>query len=337
LRRHAFIEPLLALVFAACIGCADDTAGRKAPAIAFEATTYDFGHVAEGGAVRHDFGFTNQGDLELAVDTVKAGCDCVVTVSPEGIVPPGARGNISVAFATNAQFGPQRRTITVYANDPQHRVTTLMLTGEVTADVAAQPPRLYAGHVRRGESLVQDVTLVAASDATRVATDATTRYLNVRSTPLADGRNGQKLVVSVRSDAALGPFDDSIEVRTAPPDIPPLRIPVTGVIDPDLLVSPDRLDFADVVAGTSPTLGLLIENGRRAPVNVSDVGWPSELGRAELQTLRNGFRYRVVVTLSDRLAPGRIDAVLELRTDHPEQGTIRVPVTATVKTADEHR
>ncbi len=331
MRRHAFILQLLAVAFAAWTGCAEDGAGRKAPAIVFEATTYDFGHVTEGEPVRHDFGFTNRGDLELAIDTVKAGCSCAVTVSPQAAVPPGAHGTIGVAFDSRAQFGPQRLTVTVYSNDPQHRVTTLALTGEVTADVVAQPARLYVGHVRRGEALAQDVTVLASGDATRVETDPTTRFLNVRSTPLADGRHGQKLALTVRSDAALGPFDDSMEVRTTPPNEEMLRIPVTGVIEPDLLVSPNRLDFEDVVAGTSPTLGLLVENGRHAPVNVSDVGWPAELGRAEVQTLRSGFRYRVAVTLSDTLAPGRIDAVLELRTDHPEQGTLRVPVTATVR------
>jgi len=325
LRRCLFSGFLLAITLAA--GCADETEKRRAPAIAFAATTYDFGRVAAGAPVGHDFGFINQGDLDLTIDTVKAGCNCMVTLTPGSVVAPGGRGAIAVALDTSGQVGPQRRTVTVYANDPQRRATTLALSGEVVADVSARPARLYIGHVHRGEEISQPVTVLATADGTRIDAVSATRCCDVRSAPLAHGRHGQTLTLTVKDDAQEGPVDDVVEVRTTPPEDVAIRIPVTGVIDPDLVVSPDRLDF-EVVAGTSASRALLLENGRRTPITGVGVKWPAQFGRAELQTLRDGVRYRVVVTLSDQLAPGTVDALLEIGTD---QATIRVPVSAVIR------
>lgn len=315
----------------AAMGCVDEDVRRKAPALTFESTTFDFGSVPAGEVVRHDFAFSNAGDFDLSIDTVKPGCNCTVALTPGTVIPPGTRGSVAVSLDTAAEFGAQRRTVAVYANDPQHRVSTLRLTGDVIADVVAKPARLYIGHVQRGAAVGQEITVLAAGDTTQLATDPTTSFFNLRSSPLADGRTGQTVTLNVRDDADPGPIDDVVKVRTTNPRAPLVEIPVTGVIDPDLIASPERLEFADVVAGSSPSLGLLIDNGTANRVNVTGVGWPVQLGRAEVQTVRNGFRYRVVVTLSSQLAPGKIDAVLEVHTDHPEIATIQVPVTAFVR------
>ena len=71
--RCPFIGFLLAVVTTAVGGCGGEEGPRRAPAMVFAATTYDFGRVSAGSAVRHDFTFTNEGDLDLTIDTIKTG------------------------------------------------------------------------------------------------------------------------------------------------------------------------------------------------------------------------------------------------------------------------
>jgi hypothetical protein len=46
----------------------------------------------------------------------------------------------------------------------------------------------------------------------------------------------------------------------------------------------------------------------------------------EIDTIREGHRYRIRATLAADVAPGEIASVLRLTTDDPEQPLIEVPV-----------
>jgi hypothetical protein len=144
------------------------------------------------------------------------------------VLPPGSEGTIEVAIDTEQAFGPQRRTVTVYANDPEALFTTLVLTGEVVLDVAADPAQLYVGHVRPGEKFWREIALLVGEGVEVLAVEGGGPRIGVVSAPLVDGRRGRRVQVSVATDAAPGPIDETLVVRTSSPRRPVLRIPVVG-------------------------------------------------------------------------------------------------------------
>jgi hypothetical protein len=226
-RRAAVILPIL--LFAACAH--EERRPPAPPKILFSAMQHDFGLVEQGTRVRHAFRFVNQGEQDLSIDELRSACDCAATTEASRVLPPGSEGTIDVEFDTEDVFGPQRRTVTVYANDPESMVTVLTLTGEVVLDVAADPPRLYVGRLLPGATFWREIAVVVAESVDALSVETEGPRISASSEPLTDGRRGRRIRISVASNAAAGPIEETVVVRTSSARRPVLRIPVVGVVE----------------------------------------------------------------------------------------------------------
>lgn len=105
----------------------------RLPVMTFDSTSRSMGRIAEGVQVEKIYGFENTGKTDLVLTDVRASCGCTVAKGwPRMPVPPGGRGEITVAFNSEGRPGMQHKTITVVANtDPPTSVLTL--NGEVVA------------------------------------------------------------------------------------------------------------------------------------------------------------------------------------------------------------
>jgi len=223
---------LCVLVMTACTKEGDSRPRPPSPPrIVFAGTQYDFGRVEQGTVVRRAFPFVNEGEQEATIGQMRTACDCVATTGGERPVPPGASGSIEVEFATRNVFGPQRRTVTVYVNDPDKPVTLLELKGEVVLDVATEPDRLYVGRVRPGETFWREVAVLAAGSVRILSVEGDGTRIVTRAEPLDDGQNGRRIQVSIRPDATLGPVADTIVIRTTSTRRAVIRVPVVGVVE----------------------------------------------------------------------------------------------------------
>jgi hypothetical protein len=210
-------------------GCSPSEPPAAPPKIVFQETTHDFGRTAQGTEVTYTYAFHNAGGLDLSIDNVRGSCGCTVAAPSSRILHPGEDGSIAVALDTARESGRQTRTITVYSNDPAQPVTTLSLVGDVDAEVAADPPELYVGHLRRGQAARNEVRLLAADNVSvstvegRKITDASLRTV----------ASGTYIRVAIKPDAPPGRFRDMVTVRTNSTRQPLLTIPVVGVVDAD--------------------------------------------------------------------------------------------------------
>ena len=96
-----------------------------------ETDTYDFGQVAEGTAVEHEFRFKNAGGAPLIISNVQASCGCTTPEYSKNPVAPGEEGMVKVVFNSAGQTGKQHKVITVTSNATTAN-TLLNLRGEVT-------------------------------------------------------------------------------------------------------------------------------------------------------------------------------------------------------------
>lgn len=100
--------------------------------IQFDTTFHAFGVIEQGEKVSHTFNFTNTGDKDLVLKSVKASCGCTVPEWTKEPVSPGNTGTIEVEFNSAGRKGKQQKTITVVSNtDP--KVIYLKFTAEVNA------------------------------------------------------------------------------------------------------------------------------------------------------------------------------------------------------------
>jgi len=229
MRLLPFILPQVLLLTACAPEVREAGPPPSAPRVVFSQTEHDFGAVEQGTTVRHMFRFVNAGGQDLSVDEIRTACDCVAARSGVGVMPPGKEGTITVEFDTEHVFAAQRRTITVYTNDPEHPVSMLSLVGKVALDVAANPPQLYVGRLHPGATFWRVVAVHRSPSVEVLSVESEGSRIVVHAERLAKGRLGVR--VSVASSAAPGPLDETIVIRTTSLRRPLLRIPVVGTVE----------------------------------------------------------------------------------------------------------
>lgn len=104
------------------------------PNIQFDVTAYDAGKVISGEKVVHAYQFTNTGQGDLLIESVKASCGCTATAPKDDVVAAGQTSEIVATFDTRGRQGRQAKSITVRTNDPDQPVIVLRLTAEVERD-----------------------------------------------------------------------------------------------------------------------------------------------------------------------------------------------------------
>ena len=99
--------------------------------ISFEKQNFDFGTVKDGDLVTEIFKFTNSGDQDLILLSVKGSCGCTVPENwPKEPIAPGQSGEITVTFNSAGRVGNVRKNVRIEANTIPS-VNVLNITGKV--------------------------------------------------------------------------------------------------------------------------------------------------------------------------------------------------------------
>jgi hypothetical protein len=318
---------------AVALALATAGADERRPRLAFDAPVFDFGSVEQGATVEHVFVLANRGDGDLRLEHVKSSCGCTVAVVSARDVPPGGQGRVSVTLDTAGLHGRTAKVVTVYTNDAAAPAAALTLTGQVLADVVAEPSPLYLGRVRRGERVRREVTLVPGRPGeAHVVTAVEHGNPSLRATlePLVPGP-GQRLVVELDRDTPLGRFNEQLTLRTTSPRMPSLPLAVFGSVEGDVVVLPPQATFGVTRGGSAPERELVIRNRGARPLAVRAVKVPSDVCTYEIATVEPGVEYRVTLRLKDTLPPGKVERAVEILTDHPDEARVVVPLYAIVR------
>lgn len=106
----------------------------RMPHIEFEATEYDAGKIISGEKVTYAYTFTNTGQDDLIIESVKASCGCTATAPKDKVIKGGESSEIVATFNSAGRSGVQQKSITVRSNDPDNGVLVLRLRAEVEQD-----------------------------------------------------------------------------------------------------------------------------------------------------------------------------------------------------------
>ena len=144
--KKVFILAIAVLSFTACRNANNSTtdnsttevagSGNKtvvsadAPVIVFEREIFDFGKIAQGEKVNHEFKFKNTGKSPLIISNATATCGCTVPEFPKEPILPGKEGVIKVTFNSQGKEGMQDKVITLNSN-ANPATTSVHLVGDV--------------------------------------------------------------------------------------------------------------------------------------------------------------------------------------------------------------
>lgn len=129
----------LYLLLTAFIITAVSAFAQQKGAIKFDVEAYDFGQIKEeGGPAKHEFSFTNTGNLPITLTDVKASCGCTTPKWDKEPVAPGKRGSIIAEYNPMNRPGPFTKSITVKAKvdtSSVEDIKVLTIKGEVVPRV----------------------------------------------------------------------------------------------------------------------------------------------------------------------------------------------------------
>lgn len=109
---------LLAVIFVfGHVSLNAQTAVQEGPVITFEKKSHDFGDIVQGDKVEYIFSFSNSGTEPLIITNVEVTCGCTTPKGwPRDPIPPGGKGELTVAFRSAGKIGRQNKPVIVISN-----------------------------------------------------------------------------------------------------------------------------------------------------------------------------------------------------------------------------
>lgn len=93
-----------------------ETPSGPTTTVVFSEERFNFGTVAAGEKVQHNFKIKNTGKEPLIISNASSSCGCTVPEWPKEPIAPGKSGEIQVVFDSNGKSGAQSKRVTIVAN-----------------------------------------------------------------------------------------------------------------------------------------------------------------------------------------------------------------------------
>ena len=277
------------------------------PVIQFDKTTHDFGNIKEdGGKATGKFEFTNTGNQDLLLTSVKPGCGCTAADYTKTAVPPGGRGFINATYDPYNRPGSFNKNIKVTTNEPKFaddaNASPYMIY--IKGNVEKRAPTKYEtagyktgnGEVRIKESNIKLELLNTESKTFTIqvmnfsAIDSKFEIINFpnyitlgQEASIVLKPNEEK-EITFKYDAVkraeIGTFKDLINIQTQDPTEPKLSIIVESIIKEDFskltskqlqdapkaVLDSLNINFGKVEKNTNATIEVKLYNKGKNPL-----------------------------------------------------------------------
>ncbi len=320
---------LTAAVFAA----AAPAGGSPGPEISFAETVHDAGEVWEGEVVSHTFVFTNAGNEELEITGIRTTCGCTAGILSEEKIAPGETGKLRATFNTRGYRGRRSMPVFVSSNDPRNPVYRLRLEATVQNPATFTPRNLNFGAVPHGKSAAGELNLVFDDRETSILGISThPAFFQARIVGRDESGTGDEAAEPIRFEVALseeapvGRHRGSLTVRIDHPEVSEVFARLHAVVEGPLNFSPPVVFFSEEEQRRETVKGVRLVNRGDRPVTILNVESDLPQFRAEARVLREGEEFEISVTSSPGTDPARRAGEIIIRTDHPLQSSVRVPL-----------
>lgn len=331
-RRH--------LLFAAIVLAAAGPALAQSPNLAIDSMVLDFGTVSQGRVVDAEFTLRNQGDATLEVRAVRPTCGCTVA-SFDSEVAPGGTGKIHATLDTAGFKGPISKSLLVITNDPEKPSLNLVLKADVQPIIEVLPRPVVRFNTIQLHPVTEKVVVATELDEpfkiSKVVSNVPYVSAEVRTLEEGERVAGKQprqyeVAITLEEDAPVGPINAELTIATDNPKAKEVPVRVFGVVRALLQVTPTQLQFGQVEAAMEPGRHVVVVNNReQEPVEITGAEVNDPAFAARVQTIEQGRRYQVTVTVKPDASPGTRDANLTIRTTDRQFPTLQVPVRASLK------
>ena len=334
------------------------------PVIQFENTTIDFGTIKEdGGKASRKFEFTNTGNQDLLLTSVKPGCGCTAADYTKTPVAPGQKGFIQATYDPYNRPGNFHKNIKVTTNEPKFTAegaTEQPYVIYIKGNVEKKTPSKFevagyntgTGNIRIKDNNVKIDLLNTETKSFSVLiknfSEAETtieplnfpNYITMEKTSL---KADEEKAVSFKYDAAkrgeFGNFKDVITFQTSDPDSKLTVILESNITEdfsklskkqlkdaPKAKLDSLTLDFGKVEKNTVPTKQMKLYNNGKDVLIIRQVKSANSFFSVvsdKMEVAKNSFA-TLTVTLNAKNRRGVQNAQIDIITNDPENANITI-------------
>lgn len=329
-------------------GCAPDPKKPARLQFELEGGVLDLGMVKQGESIERTVSVRNVGTGTLCVSFVDTGCGCVKADWPGSKrVEPGAAGSVVVRLETAGREGSDTKTVRVYSNDLEHKVSQFHVKFDVRLGVlvAASPGQVggvvYFGRHAVGRPATATVRLKSPKgepDWTVTAVEGSRSKIafEVRPVEPADPVFRQlDLVLTHPGSRVANQYDEDLRVLTSHPGRPEILLHSQLQVVEKFLTSPSGpTSFGFVRQGMPmPSRQILVLSGEARTDFELDGVTVEGTGFVVVDAPRKvpeGWAIEVRYDGKSREAGSTVQATLVVRLKDDELKELRVPLRAKI-------
>ncbi|OWK47497.1 DUF1573 domain-containing protein [Fimbriiglobus ruber] len=301
----------------------------------FSETSKDFGTTPRGPILIHYFTVKNTSQQTLNLGPARVSCGCVTPTVMKSQLAPGE--TTAVVAHMDSRRIPQAnvlKTVIVYVpvqnsgtgifEEVQLRVSAI-----ARDDLVMSPETFAFGTVRKGQGGKSTTKITFYSDPNWKISDvmSTGVYVKAEAKPVA--HQGSEAVYEITATldpkCPVGNWTADIWLKSTAPGIERLRIPVTVNVVAPIVANPEAVKFGDVKVGETADQKVILQ-GNQAFKILKIKGAKDDL---EVKAVGEGSRPVHILKLALKASEsGDVTESIEVETDHPDQPTVVIPVTA---------
>lgn len=301
------------------------------PRITCAKPIHEFGILSNQETVKHTFTLRNNGNEDLYIRSVRAGCGCATLDLDHERIKPGTSARLAVEMSLKGRHGKQRRIIYIQSNDTKTPRCMLQITGEIRRDVDLDPGRAVFGFAADRALLSKRIRVYSGTGKKFVVTGVDTDdegFFTVRTDTV---RDGLEYVVEVsltgKGRQPGANFRGEMIVHTDRPGYRDVTVPVVAYLPKEITAAPERLVVSGLTDnGQSRDRYILVRSPLQTPFAVVGVTPPARDVVVKTDKLSD-TRYRIKI--SNLAAKKEMDGQvfhIRIRKENGDETAILVPV-----------
>lgn len=309
-------------------------------------TAFNFGVMAQTTEGKHEWTIVNKGSGPLKLMHGGETCSCTIGSIKKGepvTLEPGQTFNMVVTWNTKTWDKFHQVATVVVGNDPETEKLEFVIDGVARPPILTMPPETRLDFMAVGNDEPHSQFIGVASvdrpetKVTAAAADPSLFATEVRPMTKAECEamkveKGNKVVVTVRKGAPIGPFLEELVIATDHPKKPEVKFLLSGKVEGPIRFSPDRVRlYVPSKKGGSQTLTLWVRGSQETKFTVEKKPENLDVRIEPIASAGEAKQYRFTATVPPGQPAGsRPDDAIILKTDHPEAPEVKIPVSLVV-------
>lgn len=305
------------------------TATAAVPKIQFAQPQHDFGRIAGGLVVKHEYVFTNTGTASLTVSHVQAACGCTALGTWSREVAPGATGTIPIQFNSGSFMGAVSKTVTVTCNDPAQPTVYLQLNANIWKPVEIQPMFAVINVSADANGPVSSTVRIAVNQEEPLGVYAPESNLKHFTAELVTNTPGREynLIIKTVPPMPPGNTQGQITFKTTSTNTPTMSLSALAIVQPAVVISPAQITLPAQPSAQPQSYVIAIRNNSTAPFTVSNPTSSVGTVAVALKEVEAGRQYNVELTIPAGYdLPAGQPIEITANSTHPAYPLIKVPV-----------